>query len=44
MNQSDSRPQLGRRLRLFLAALPRRRPIRRPRSGLSCSDDCLPCV
>ena len=44
MNQSDSRPQLGRRLRHCLAALPRRRPIRRTRSGLSCSDDCLPCV
>ena len=44
MNQSDSRPQLGWRLRQCLAALPRRRPIRRTRSGLSCSDECFPCV
>ena len=44
MNQSDPRPQLGRRLRVFLAALPRWRPIQRFRSGLSCSDDHLPYV
>jgi len=44
MSQSDSRPQLERRLRHRLAAIPRRRPVRRPRSGLSCSDQCCPCV
>ena len=44
MNQSDSRPQLGRRLRHRLAAIPRRRPIRRTRSGLPGSDDDLSCV
>jgi hypothetical protein len=42
MNQSDSRPQLERRLRQCLATLPRRRPIRRTRSGLFGSDDGLP--
>ena len=36
--------QLGWRLRLCLVAIPRQRPVRRTRSGLSCSDDCFPCV
>jgi hypothetical protein len=31
-------------LRQRLASLPRRRPFRRPRSDISCSDDYLPCV
>lgn len=42
MNQSDSRPQLGPRLWQCLAAVPHWRPIQWTRSGLSCSDDCLP--
>ena len=42
MNQSDSRPQLERRLWQCLATLPRRRPIQRTRSGLFGSDNDLP--
>src|SRR5512147_1186137 len=42
MDQSDSRPQLGGRLRQCLAVLPRRRPPRRTRLGLFGSDDDLP--
>ncbi|CDX38083.1 hypothetical protein MPLDJ20_220045 [Mesorhizobium plurifarium] len=44
MNQSDSRPQLGQQLWQYLAAVPRWRPIQRTRSGLSCSNNYLPCV
>lgn len=44
MNQSDSRPQLGRQLWQCLVADPRQRPVWRTRSGLSCSDNYLPCV
>ena len=44
MDQSDSRPQLGQRLRHRLAAIPHQRPIWRTRSGLSCSDECFPYV
>ena len=44
MNRSDSRPRLGCALRQCLARIPRRRPSRRTRSGLSCSNDHLPCM
>lgn len=44
MGESDARPQLERGLRQCLVLAPRRGPMRRPRSGLSCSDDCLSCV
>jgi hypothetical protein len=44
MGQSDSRPRLGVSLWSALATHPRRRPSRRPRSGLLGPDAGLSCV